>query len=152
MALEVGTPAPDFTLNDSDGTPVTLSELRGTPVYLNFFPAAFSGVCTPYFTNIVTDSSPYAGARVVGVSVDNKASLAAFKRQLGADAVTFLADFHPKGEVARLYDVWLDQAGIAGRATFVIDAEGIIRDVDQVAPLETPDVDRLIASLSACKI
>jgi mycoredoxin-dependent peroxiredoxin len=152
MALEAGTPAPDFTLNDSDGTPVTLSELRGTPVYLNFFPAAFSGVCTPYFTNIVTDSSPYAGARVVGVSVDNKASLAAFKRQLGADAVTFLADFHPKGEVARLYDVWLDQAGIAGRATFVIDAEGIIRDVDQVAPLETPDVDRLIASLSACKI
>ena len=152
MALEVGTPAPDFTLNDSDGTPVTLSELRGTPVYLNFFPAAFSGVCTPYFTNIVTDSSPYAGARVVGVSVDNKASLAAFKRQLGADAVTFLADFHPKGEVARLYDVWLDQAGMAGRATFVIDAEGIIRDVDQVAPLETPDVDRLIASLSACKI
>jgi peroxiredoxin len=152
MALEAGTPAPDFTLNDSDGTPVTLSELRGAPVYLNFFPAAFSSVCMPYFTNIVTDSSPYAGARVVGVSVDNKASLAAFKRQLGADAVTFLADFHPKGEVARLYDVWLDQAGIAGRATFVIDAEGIIRDVDQVAPLETPDVDRLIASLSACKI
>jgi len=152
MALEAGTPAPDFTLNDSDGTPVTLSELRGAPVYLNFFPAAFSGVCTPYFTNIVTDASPYAGARVVGVSVDNKASLAAFKRQLGADAVTFLADFHPKGEVARLYDVWLDQAGMAGRATFVIDAEGIIRDVDQVAPLETPDVDRLIASLSACKI
>jgi peroxiredoxin len=152
MALEAGTPAPDFTLNDSDGTPVTLSELRGAPVYLNFFPAAFSSVCMPYFTNIVTDSTPYAGARVVGVSVDNKASLAAFKRQLGADAVTFLADFHPKGEVARLYDVWLDQAGIAGRATFVIDAEGIIRDVDQVAPLETPDVDRLIASLSACKI
>jgi peroxiredoxin len=152
MALQAGTPAPDFTLNDSDGTPVTLSELRGAPVYLNFFPAAFSGVCTPYFTNIVTDSSPYAGARVVGVSVDNKASLAAFKRQLSADAVTFLADFHPKGEIARLYDVWLDQAGMAGRATFVIDAEGIIRDVDQVAPLETPDVDRLVASLSACKI
>jgi peroxiredoxin len=152
MALEAGTPAPDFTLNDSDGNPVTFSELRGTPVYLNFFPAAFSSVCTPYFTKIAADSGPYAGARVVGVSVDNKASLAAFKRQLGADEVTFLTDFHPKGEVARLYDVWLDQAGLAGRATFVIDAEGIIRDVDQVAPLETPDVDRLLASLSACKI
>ncbi len=152
MAIEAGTPAPDFTLNDSDGNPVTLSDLRGAPVYLNFFPAAFSGVCTPYFTKIVADSSPYAGARVVGVSVDNKASLAEFKRKLGADEVTFLADFHPKGEVARLYDVWLDQAGIAGRATFVIDADGIIRDVDQVTPRETPDVDRLIASLSACKI
>src|ERR1700694_439502 len=144
MALAVGTPAPDFTLNDSDGNPVTLSQLRGTPVYLNFFPAAFSSVCTPYFTNIVADSGPYAGARVVGVSVDNKASLAEFKRQLGADSVTFLTDFHPKGEVARLYDVWLDQAGMAGRATFVIDAEGIIRDVDQGAPGAGPDGDRLI--------
>ena len=86
------------------------------------------------------------------MSVDNKASLAAFKRELGADDVTFLADFHPKGEVARLYDVYLDQVGFAGRATFVIDAEGIIRDVDQVAPAEALDADRLIASLSACKI
>ena len=152
MALEAGTPAPDFTLTASDGSSVTLSDLRGTPVYLNFFPAAFSSVCLPYFTNIAADAGPYAGAHVVGVSVDNKASLAEFKRQLGTDWVTFLADFHPKGEVARRYDVWLDQAGIAGRATFVIDAEGVIRDVDQVAPLETPDVDRLIASLSACKV
>ena len=152
MALDAGTPAPDFTLNDSDGNPVTLSELRGTPIYLSFFPAAFSGVCTPYFSKIAEDMRPFAGARVIGISVDNKASLAAFKRELGADHVTFLADFHPKGEVARLYDVWLDQAGIAGRATFVIDAEGVIRDVDQVVPVETPDVDRLIASLSACRI
>ncbi len=151
MALEAGTPAPDFTLNDTDGNAVTLSELRGTPVYLNFFPAAFSGVCTKWFTAIAEDSSPYAGARVIGISVDNKWSLNAFRRQLGAD-VTFLADFHPKGAVARLYDVWLDQTGTAGRASFVIDADGIIRDVDQVVPVETPDADRLIASLSACQL
>lgn len=152
MPLDAGTPAPDFTLTDSEGNSVTLSDLRGTPVYLNFFPAAFSSVCTPYFTDIAQNPGPYAGARVIGVSVDNKASLAAFKRQLGADHVTFLADFHPKGDVARLYDVYLDQAGLAGRATFVIDADGVIRDVDQVVPLETPDVDRLLASLEACKV
>ena len=151
MALDTGTPAPDFTLNDSDGNPVSLSKLRGTPIYLNFFPAAFSSVCTPYFSRIAQDMDPFEGAQVIGVSVDNKPSLAAFKRQLGADHVTFLADFHPRGEVARLYDVWLEQAGTAGRATFVIDAGGIIRDVDQVVPIETPDVDRLIASLSACR-
>jgi len=152
MALDAGTAAPDFTLNDSDGNPVTLSELRGTPIYLSFFPAAFSGVCTPYFSKIAQDMGPFEGAQVIGISVDHKASLAAFKRQLGADHVTFLADFQPRGEVARLYDVWLEQAGTAGRATFVIDADGIIRDVDQVVPVETPDVARLIASLSACKI
>lgn len=151
MALETGTPAPDFTLTASDGERVTLSELRGTPVYLNFYPMAFSPGCTDWFTAIASESGPYADAVVIGVSVDNKWSLAAFKQQMQADNVIFLADFHPRGDVARLYDVWLDQAGIAGSATYVIDADGIIRDVHQVSPLEAPDADRLLASLSACR-
>jgi peroxiredoxin len=151
MALEIGTEAPDFTLIEDTGEQFTLSSLRGTPVYLNFFPAAFSPVCTGWFEPIVNDSTAFEGAKVVGVSVDARRSLEAFKAQLGADAVTFCADFHPKGEVARLYDVYLDEAGVAGRCTFVIDADGVIVDVDQVHPLEHPDADRLIASLGACK-
>lgn len=151
MPLEIGTEAPDFTLVDSNGDEVTLSQFRGTPVYLNFYPVAFSPVCTDWFTAIAKDGSPYEGAVVIGVSVDSKWSLAAFKEQMKANDVRFLADFHPKGEVARLYDVWLDQAGIAGRCTYVIDANGVIVDVDQVAPLETPDADRLVAALGACK-
>ncbi len=151
MALEIGTEAPDFTLVDSNGDEVTLSQFRGTPVYLNFYPVAFSPVCTDWFTTIASDGSPYEGAVVIGVSVDSKWSLAAFKEQMKANDVRFLADFHPKGEVARLYDVWLDQAGISGRCTYVIDANGVIVDVDQVAPLETPDADRLLAALGACK-
>ena len=151
MALEIGTEAPDFTLVDSNGDEVTLSQFRGTPVYLNFFPAAFSPVCVDWFTGIAGDSSPYAGAVVIGISVDNKWSLTAFKQQMKANEVHFLADFHPKGEVAKAYDVYLDQAGVSGRATFVIDANGVIVDVDQVPPLETPDLDRLIASLATCK-
>jgi peroxiredoxin len=151
MALEIGTEAPDFTLVDSNGDEVTLSQFRGTPVYLNFYPVAFSPVCTDWFTTIASDGSPYEGAVVIGVSVDSKWSLAAFKEQMKANDVRFLADFHPKGEVARLYDVWLDQAGISGRCTYVIDTDGVIVDVDQVAPLETPDADRLLAALGACK-
>ncbi len=151
MPLEIGSEAPDFTLVDSNGDEVTLSQFRGTPVYLNFYPVAFSPVCTDWFTGIAQDGSPYEGAVVIGVSVDSKWSLAAFKEQMKANDVRFLADFHPKGEVARLYDVWLDQAGISGRCTYVIDASGVIVDVDQVAPLETPDADRLVAALGACK-
>lgn len=151
MALEIGTEAPDFTLVDSAGEEFTLSSLRGTPVYLNFHPLAFSPVCTDWFAKIVEDDGPYAGAAVIAISVDSKWSLAAFKEKMKANDVRFLADFHPKGEVARLYDVWLDQAGIAGRATYVIDANGIIVDVDQVTPLELPDADRLIAALGACR-
>jgi peroxiredoxin len=150
MALEVGSEAPDFTLVDSNGDEVTLSQFRGTPVYLNFYPAAFSPVCTDWFTGIADDGSPYAGAVVIGISVDNKWTLAAFKEQMKANEVHFLADFHPKGAVSQAYDAYLDQAGLAGRCTYVIDAEGVIVDVDQVPPLETPDADRLIAALGAC--
>ena len=152
MPLEIGTEAPDFTLVDSNGDEVTLSQFRGTPVYLNFFPAAFSGVCTPWFTSIVNNADSVEGAVVIGVSVDNKACLKAFKESLGAEVVHFLADFHPKGAVAQAYDCYLDQAGIAGRCTYVIDANGVIVDVDQVVPLETPDADRLLASLATCKV
>ncbi len=151
MALEIGTEAPDFTLANSNGEQVSLSQFRGTPVYLNFYPAAFSPVCTNWFAGIVADDSPYADAVVIGISVDNKWTLAAFKQQMQADNVHFLADFHPKGEVARAYDAYLDQAGLAGRCTYVIDADGVIVDVDQVVPLETPDADRLLAALGACR-
>ena len=152
MALEVGSEAPDFTLVDSNGDEVTLSQFRGTPVYLNFFPAAFSGVCTPWFTSIVNNADSVEGAVVIGVSVDNKASLKAFRESLGAEGVHFLADFHPKGAVAQAYDCYLDQAGVAGRCTYVIDGAGMIIDVDQVVTLETPDADRLLASLATCKV
>ncbi len=151
MALEIGTEAPDFTLVDSNGDQVTLSQFRGTPVYLNFYPVAFSPVCSQWFTAIAADGSPFEGAVVIGVSVDSKWTLGAFKEQMKANDVHFLADFHPKGAVATMYDVYLDQAGIAGRCTYVIDADGVIVDVDQVAPLETPDADRLIAALAGCR-
>ena len=151
MALKIGTEAPDFTLSDSNGDEVTLSQFRGQPVYLNFYPVAFSPVCSDWFTAIAADGTPYEGAVVIGVSIDSKWTLAAFKEQMKANNVHFLADFHPKGAVAQAYDVYLDQAGISGRCTYVIDANGVIVDVDQVQPLETPDADRLIASLATCK-
>lgn len=151
MALEIGTEAPDFTLNDSNGEAVTLSQFRGKPVYLNFFPAAFSPVCVDWFGRIGADGTPYADAVVIGVSVDGRWTLNEFKDQMKANDVHFLSDFQPRGDVATLYGTFLEQAGVSGRATYVIDADGIIVDVDHVAPLETPDADRLIASLATCR-
>jgi len=151
MPLEIGSEAPDFTLVDSNGDEVTLSQFRGQPVYLNFFPAAFSPVCADWFSGISDDGTPYEGAVVIGVSVDGRWTLGAFKEHMKANEVHFLADFQPRGHVATLYDTFLEQAGVSGRCSYVIDANGVIVDVDQVAPLETPDAGRLVAALGACK-
>lgn len=150
MAREAGTPAPGFPLTDSDGEAVTLSGCRGTPVYPNVPPVAFPPVCTDWFTPSARDSGPCAGAKVIGVSVDGTWSPAGFRKRMHADDVTVPADVHPTGDVARLYDVWLDQPGIAGHAGDVTDAEGVSQDVPQGAPPETPNGDRPIASPSAC--
>jgi peroxiredoxin len=125
MSVEVGDIAPDFTLADENGDKVTLSDLRGGNVVLVFYPLDFSPVCTRELKDIsaVANKFEAQNARVFGISVDSKWCHAAFKRDEELSA-TLLADFHPKGEVARLYDVWLEQGGIANRGTFVIDRVG----------------------------
>ncbi|MCU0307165.1 MAG: redoxin domain-containing protein [Thermoleophilia bacterium] len=153
MAIEVGTTAPDFTLRDRTEQEVTLSSLRGRPVVLSFYPGAFTGVCTEQFTQVRDRAGDFgaAGAVLVGVSVDSTAVLGAFAQAVGLpDDVLLLADFHPKGEVARAYGVWLEDWGHPTRATVVIDADGVVRHVDLVHPLEVPDQDGLLAAVAAC--
>src|SRR5205823_10845328 len=96
--LQVGDVAPDFELLDENGKPTKLSSFRGKNVVLVFFPAAFSPTCTKELKSIAGHQPLYQeqNAEVVGVSVDNKWSLLAFKRDEQLTA-TLLADFHPKG-------------------------------------------------------
>lgn len=123
MEIEVGQEAPDFTLADEDGERVTLSALRGTPVVLVFFPAAFSGACTAELCQVRDDYSGWEakGAKVFGVSRDTRFALAAFKKQEGFSH-SLLSDY--RGDVAKQYGVWNERGACADRATFVIDREG----------------------------
>lgn len=153
MAVEVGQEAPDFTLMNQVGEPVTLSSFRATKnVVVMFYPLAFSGVCTKQFTDISAHEGAYAGenAQVIGISVDSHHTQAAFARSLGLDATLLLADFEPKGEVARRYGVYNDQRGHSGRGTFVIDTNGIVQRAEIAMPLEIPDEDAVMAALNAC--
>ncbi len=130
MPVAVGREAPDFTLKNPDGEDVTLSDFRGKKnVVLLFYPAAFSGVCSAQFSTVGKTEATYAGegAQVIGVSVDNLSSAGAFAMAMGLKDTILLADFHPKGEVAKAYGVYLPAAGVSGRATFVIDREGVVR-------------------------
>lgn len=153
MAVRVGQEAPDFTLKNQSGEEVSLSSFRGDKnVVLMFYPLAFSGGCTKQFTGLSAHEGRYADeqAQVLGVSVDSFHSQAAFARSLGLDATMMLADFEPKGAVARNYGVYNDERGHSRRATFVIDKQGIIQRAE-VTP-EVPDEDAVMAALNSCNI
>jgi len=148
-ALEVGAKAPDFELKDTEGKSVRLSDLLkdGKPVIVAFYPAAFSPVCGDEMSLFQEAQDEFArlDAKVVGISVDNYWSIAAFAKAKG---ITFpmLSDFHPKGSVAAKYGVMRDD-GITERALFIIDPKGVIR-YSYVSPiLQNPGADRLIDEL-----
>ena len=129
-----GQEAPDFTLPDQDGNEVTLSELRGQPVVLYFFPKADTPGCTAQACGVRDHRNDYegTGARVVGVSPDTVAAQRKFADKYALD-FTLLAD--ENHEVADLYGVWGEKKmygktylGVT-RATFLIDPEGGIAKV-----------------------
>lgn len=126
----IGAPAPDFTLENQFGEPVTLSALRGRPVMLVFYPFAFSGVCTGELCRLQDSLSVFedAGVRLLALSVDSKYTLRAFAREESFD-FDLLADFWPHGAVAEQYGVFDAVTGLAERTTFVLDAAGVVVDV-----------------------
>ena len=128
--LQVGEVAPDFELLDEEGKPTRLSSFRGRNVVIVFFPAAFSPICTQELKQIGARRMEYEreNAAVIGISVDNRWSLRAFKRDEGLSA-TLLSDFHPKGNVAQKFGVFLGETGYAKRGTFVVDKDGVIRGI-----------------------
>ncbi|GAA3578399.1 peroxiredoxin [Amycolatopsis ultiminotia] len=141
MAVEVGSQAPDFTLNDYNKQPVTLSQFKGDkPVLLVFFPFAFSGVCTGELCQLRDEFSDYdtSGVQVLGVSCDAVFSLKVWAEQENYQ-FPLLSDFWPHGEVAQKYGVFNDQAGLALRGTFLIDTGGVVRFAEVNQPGEARD-------------
>lgn len=151
MPLPVGTPAPDFTLQDETGERVTLSDLRGGNVVLVFYPLDFSPTCTRELHDVTALKERFGDAQVFGVSVDSRWAHAAFRRDEKLD-IRLLADFQPRGAVAKLYDAWFEPAGFATRATYVIDRDGIIRHVTATDPGTARNQEEAIAALASCAV
>ena len=128
MALEAGKQARDFSLNTTPDQRVSLRELRGRNVVLAFYPADWSPVCSdqlPIYSELMPELHEL-NAEVLGISVDGVWSHLAFAKQRNL-RFPLLSDFEPKGEVARMYDVYRKGEGVSERALFVIDREGMIR-------------------------
>jgi mycoredoxin-dependent peroxiredoxin len=153
MSVEVGSEAPDFTARDEEGQEFKLSSLRGRNVVLVFYPLAFSGICTKELHDItnVADRYEAAGADVVGISVDSPFTLKAFKRDEGIQA-HLVSDFHPKGAIAKDYGAYIEEAGIATRATFVIDKDGKVAHKVVTHPGEARNQDEYFEALAACPV
>ena len=146
--LDAGTVAPDFRLPAGPDQGVTLSNLRGKPVILAFYPADWSPVCgdqMALYNEVLPEFEKYA-AQLYGISVDGVWCHRAFSE---ARRLRFplLSDFEPKGDVARRYSVYRTGDGVTERALFVIDRDGVIR-WSHVSPIHiNPGADGILSAL-----
>jgi peroxiredoxin len=132
MVIQVGTQAPDFELGSNEleggkpGKKIKLSDYRGKKnVVLAFYPLDFSPTCTSENECFREDFSEFesAGSQVLGVSVDSVWTHHAFAKQMGLK-YPLLADFQPRGEVAKTYGLFVEDKGTTARATVIIDKSG----------------------------
>jgi peroxiredoxin len=150
--LAAGVKAPDFTLQRTYEQKVTLSDLRGAPAILAFYPADWSPVCgdqMALYNELLSEFASF-GAALVGISVDQSWCHVAFAE---ARKLKFplLADFEPKGAVSRAYGAYNDAEGCSERALFVIDSEGMIR-WSFLSPMEVnPGADGILDALEELK-
>jgi mycoredoxin-dependent peroxiredoxin len=142
--LKVGDEAPDFKLRDTNMQEWSLGDQRGKNVVLNFYPAAFSGVCSQQMPRIQEQKTIFGDdSVVVGISVDGPNANRVFAQQTGID-FPLLSDFYPHGAVAEKYGV-LVPVGVAERAVVGIDKEGKVAYISVNPFTEIPD-------LTACAI
>ncbi|MGQ0630810.1 MAG: peroxiredoxin [Sporichthyaceae bacterium] len=153
MAVEIGAKAPDLALRDQHNVVITLADLRPKVVLLVFYPLAFTGACAGELNLIQSELASFQndGIQVVGVSVDSPYTQRVFADTEGL-AFPLLSDFWPHGASAMDYGVFNTESGVATRATFLIDGDGIVRwrvlnDISH--PRDQAEYHKAIAALSA---
>jgi len=154
MSLIIGDQAPDFSLVNQFGETVTLSDFRGRKnVVIVFYPLSFSGICTGELCELRDNFDRFQrdDVELLAVSVDSKFVQKMFAEHEGYK-FSVLADFWPHGGVAKSYGVFIEEAGIANRATFVINKDGDLVAKFVTAPGQARSLDeyeKALASLHA---
>lgn len=148
--LPIGTQAPDFSLHATPDQCVSLSDFRGQPVVLVFYPADFSPVCGDQVAlyNEMLDEFSTTNAQVLGISVDGAWCHLAFGKSRNLH-FPLLSDFEPKGEVSKQYGAYHDYNGESARALFVLDAAGIVRWNHLSPDGINPGADGILRALDA---
>ncbi|MGH2762577.1 MAG: redoxin domain-containing protein [Thermoleophilaceae bacterium] len=146
--IEPGAQAPDFTLPDQEGEEVSLADFPGQTVVLVFYPADFSRMCTDQLSVYQEVLGPLEerGAKLIGISVDSSYCHRAFRRDRHLE-MPLLADFHPKGEVAKAYGVWAEKYGTSARALVMVGPDGTVQWSYLSPPLEVPGANLIFDAL-----
>jgi len=150
--LAIGTRAPNFTLNATPDQKISLSDFRGRPVVLVFYPADWSPVCGDQVAlyNEMLGEFSESNAQVLGISVDGAWCHLAFAKDRHLH-FPLLADFEPKGKVARQFGVYREADGITERALFVVDGKGTIA-WSYLSPIGVnPGADGVLRALEALR-
>ncbi len=150
MSLIIGDSAPDFTLVNQFGADVKLSDFRGKKnVVIVFYPLSFSGICTGELCELRDNFAQFASADVelLAISVDSKFVQKKFAESEGYE-FNVLADFWPHGAVAKSYGVFIEEAGISNRATFVINKDGDLVAKFITAPGQARSLDEYSKALA----
>jgi peroxiredoxin len=145
----LGRKAPSFVLKDQDGNAFDLADLRGRRVLLSFHPLAFTGVCTRQMKALERSMDRFerAGVVPVGISVDAWPSKQAWAKEMGLRRLRILADFHPKGAVAKKLGLYISDKGIDARANVLLDEEGRVVWVKVYDIPELPDLKEVFAAI-----
>ncbi len=156
MSIQIGQQAPEFSLFNTEKNKISLSDYRGKPVVLLFFPLAFTGVCTNEMCSMRDSMSTYndLNAEIIGISIDSLFVLDRFKKENNLE-FTLLSDFNKtvSRDYGCQYETFVfEMMGVAKRSAFVIDGEGIVRYAEVLESAgELPNFDLIkecLASLS----
>ena len=151
LTLKVGDVAPEFDLPNEKNETVRLSDFKGKKnVILSFHPLAWTGICAVQMQDMDEAHEKLEALDTVGlgISVDSIPSKAAWFSALELEHVIPLADFEPKGEVAKRYGVYREENGFSERAVFVVDKGGVIRFAKVYPIKKKPDLQEILDALS----
>ena len=144
--LKIGDTAPDFTLQNQHKVDVNLNSLRGNRVLLSFHPLAWTRICDIQMRTLEAKNEELKRLNIIalGISVDSQPCKKEWADYMKITKTDLLADFWPHGDIAKKYDIFIEKAGISGRANFLIDEEGKIIFIKIYAIPEVPDIEEII--------
>ena len=151
MVVEKGKKVEDFTMVNQHEEKVSLSDFRGQKVLLSFHPLAFTSVCAKQMRALDDNFEQFQELNTVplGISVDAQPSKTAWSESLELDNLQMLADFHPKGELAKKLGVYIEEEGFSGRANILLNEEGEVIWTKVYELSELPDLDEVIEAVKS---